>query len=253
LKVRILPIGCLVAGICLLAACQANPTAEPTRIPTVQASAIPIVTAAASTTPFQTISVEQYQAESLCDHPYFPIRVGTEWSLSTADVVIKLKVLNLASSNTESTAQLSLQYDFGERYDQAWRCSADGIYGYNITSYSDTSGLVQPVALLKHTGLYLPQASLLKTGYTWDELTVTYNQGYTITTDLHYAVASMNPVTVLGLQVPGIQIQVGGKMTAVDTTGQQSERDVNYVREFGLGVGLVKEDQLVLRKLSTVQ
>jgi len=168
-------------------------------------------------------------------------------------VVMTLQVKNLASSKDEAAAELTRKYDFGEQYDEAWRCTSDGIYGYAITAYNNTSGLVQPVALIQHTGYFLPAVSLLKTGYTWDELTITFNQGYTITTDLHYAVASMNPVSVLNQQVPGIQIKVTGKMTAVDKSGKQTERDVDYLREFGLGVGLVREDELVLRKLSVVQ
>ncbi len=260
MKFRLELFAILVMCLCLVTACQTSPTAAPASAPTaaptaqVAPSISPASTEVATQTPLPIIAtIEDYNPESLCDHPYLPLRPETKWTLSTIDVVMTMEVISLAANESEAAAQLTRKYDFGEQYDEAWRCTTDGIYGYDITSYSSSDGLMQPVGLISHSGYYLPQASLLVPGYKWDEKTITLNQGYTLTTDLHYTVLSMNPVSVTNQQLPGLQVQVTGQLTAVDQTGKQSERAVDYEREFALGVGLVREDQLVLRKITAAK
>ncbi|MHB9034621.1 MAG: hypothetical protein ACYC6L_16430 [Anaerolineae bacterium] len=253
---RILQSVLLLGFVLLLAACQAAPTASPTAVATstpAQAAA-PTATAGPTQEPVPVYAtIQDYKPQSFCDNPYMPLRNGTEWALSTIDVVMTLKVQQITTTGSESVALVRRAYDFGEQYDQAWRCTADGMYGYDITSYNNTNGLVLPVATITHTGYYLPRADLLVPGYEWEEYSITYTQGYTVTTDQHYKVVSANPVNVLGQQVPGLQVHVTGKMSALSDQGKTTARDLDYMRVFGLGVGLVKEDELELRKLTMVE
>jgi hypothetical protein len=219
---------------------QPKPGATQTKveIKATPVSTIPVVT-----------SVAEYQSQSACDHPYYPLRAGALWTLSTADVVVNLTVTELTRAQPESVAMMTRAYDFGDQYTQAWHCSAQGIYNIDVMYYSVNAGVVLPVALITHTGYFLPSASLLSPGYSWNELYVIQNQGMVITSTYHYQVLSTNPVTVTGQVYPGLQVVVKGKVDARNKAGAETHQTVDLLRVFALGVGVVQENDLTLRKV----
>lgn len=193
-------------------------------------------------------SVADYKPQSSCDHPYYPLRNGATWTLSTVDLVMNLSVTQVTGAQPESVALMTRVYDFGDQYTQAWHCGDKGIYEIDIMYYSADVGVMLPVGLITHTGLYLPSASLLSPGYSWDELSVIQNQGTVITSTYHYQVLSTDPVTVTGQVFAGLQVTVKGTVDARSKAGEQKHQDINILRVFALGVGVVQENELTLRK-----
>lgn len=196
-------------------------------------------------------SVAEYPAQSLCDHPYLPLRKSANWVMSTSEVVLTTEVSGVTVSDQESVAMVSRRYDTGTSYQQAWRCTAEGVYGIDV-AFSSANGIPTPVVNKSHSGYYLPRGELLKQGYTWEETSISsFSSGALVTSTLRYQVLSFKPVSVNGQQFPGLQIQVTGKIAVgSEKEGMEAYQDINYLREFALGVGLVREDAMVLRRVS---
>jgi len=245
----------LVLVSLLLSGC----TPPATQTPAAQASATPhssasaqavTATTAASVAPAATLkSAAEYLSETPCDHPYLPLRPGTKWGLNTAEVVMTLEVNQVVEGAEMTAATSTRSYDFGERYEQSWTCTSDGIRYDDIIYADPNSRVALPIAVIEHTGLYLPSADKLVVGYSWDEHSVTVNRGYTITMDLHYTVESTDPVTAIQQTVSGVQVRVSGEMRAVDKDGKETVRSVNFLRVFGLGIGVVLDDALRLQRM----
>ncbi|MHB1356397.1 MAG: hypothetical protein ACYCZF_10525 [Anaerolineae bacterium] len=248
MKTKLVAVIFTAFGLLLLSSCVSPGTVVPTaqvkpnetfaRATVAPTSAIPVIS-----------SVADYKPQSSCDHPYYPLRKGALWVLSTADVVVNLAVTELTLAQPESVALMTRVYDFGDRYTQAWRCRDAGIYQIDVTYYSSEVGVVLPVSLITHTGLFLPKASLLSPGYSWDEFSVIQNQGTVITSTYHYQVLSTNPVTVTGQVFQGLQVVVKGIVNARNKAGEEVQQEVNLLRVFALGVGIVQENDLTLRKV----
>jgi hypothetical protein len=248
--VKTKPITYIFTVLCMfvLSSCVTPSTANPTTQPqSTEASTKTSVTSLPTNTTPIIASVADYKPQTSCDHPYYPLRNGATWTLSTADVVMNLSVTQVTGAQPESVALMTRAYDFGDQYTQAWHCGDNGIYEVDIMYYSANVGLVLPVALITHTGLFLPSASLLTPGYTWDELSVIQNQGTVITSTYHYQVLSTDPVTVTGQVYSGLQVVVTGTVDAQSSV-EKKHQDINILRVFALGVGIVQENELTLRK-----
>jgi hypothetical protein len=250
--VKTKPFMILLTVICLLAlsACASPDRSVPT--PLVNPSET-LTQASTTAIPSSTIpvlaSVDDYKPQSSCDHPYLPLRSGASWTLSTADVVMNLTVSELTLAQPETVAMMMRAYDFGDRYTQAWRCGEAGIYENDVLFYTADEGVVRPVVTISHTGFYLPKASLLSPGYRWDEFSAIEHQGTVISSTYHYQVLSTNPVTVTGQVYPGLQVTIKETVVVLSKDGQESQQEVSLLRVFALGVGIVQENDLILRKV----
>jgi hypothetical protein len=256
LKLNTKPLTSFLTFFCviLLSSCVTPGTADLSNQPKPGATATdPSVTSIPTNTTPVIVSVAEYKPQSSCDHPYYPLRKGASWTLSTVDVVMNLLVTELTVAQPETIALMTRTYDFGDQYTQAWHCSDSGIYEIDVMYYSAEVGVMLPVALITHTGLFLPSASLLSPGYSWDELYVIQNQGTVITNTYHYQVLTANPVTVTGQVYPGLQVLGKGTVDARSRAGDEQHRDTSILRVFALGVGLVQESELTLRKVTNPQ
>ena len=245
------PLSFIFTALCMLvlSSCTTPGTSSPTVQPKPSETLSQArVTSVPTNTTTVIASVADYKPQSSCDHPYYPLRNGASWTLSTVDLVMSLSVTQVTGAQPESVALMTRVYDFGDQYTQAWHCSDNGIYEIDIMYYSADVGVMLPVVLITHTGLYLPSASLLSPGYSWDELAVIQNQGTVITSTYHYQVLSTNPVTVTGQVYAGLQVVIKGTVDARNKAGEEKHQDINLLRVFALGVGIVQENELTLRK-----
>ena len=143
-------------------------------------------------------SVAEYPAQSLCDHPYLPLRKSANWVMSTSEVVLTTEVSGVTVSDQESVAMVSRRYDTGTSYQQAWRCTLR-VYGIDV-AFSSANGILTPVVNKSHSGYYLPQESCSNRVIPEETSISSFSSGALVTSTLRYQVLSFKPVSVNGQQ-----------------------------------------------------
>ncbi len=114
-----------------------------------------------------TVDALEYDPQTACDHPYFPLRTGAHWDYSydgtpaTWDVVDISGDLNSATATVVVVADpLTITYN--------WDCGADGVFYYQsgLFDFSEIGENVEMV-LTSQSGSPLPPPEAFQPGSSW--------------------------------------------------------------------------------------
>ncbi len=105
--------------------------------------------------------------QTACDHPYYPLRAGATWTYSTADGPVTWTVDSVTGDTTSATAIVTSTFSSGQ-VTYHWQCDANGMTSYDFATFS-AAGLGQFATseVLSSSGVWLPAAELLVSGYSW--------------------------------------------------------------------------------------
>jgi hypothetical protein len=198
------------------------------------AAATATATLAPSPTPTATLPPAPV-AESACDHPYLPLRLGATWfyepTLGEGPNIVTVTV-NTVQGDTQSATAETTEY--------AYQCDANGL------TYS---GLRLPVGVITNlSGVFLPPADQLAPGYTWNyayysNIAAPPSGLITTTVYLTSTVVSADPVTFNGETYPGLQVFVEA-VSVTEASGVfpvQNQVAYTFTRVLAQGVGLVED------------
>lgn len=241
---------------------QPSPTAEPpkpTPEPTPQPSPQP--TALAADLPADSASgwgESGTTAQSACDHPYFPLREGYTFTMSSADGQdMRWEVVSVEGDMDQATAEMQMSWD-ELAFSYSWTCSAaEGLVSYEFSNPS--LGAFAPEAQIVvsgGSGSFLPPVEELQPGATWEasfdsELDITQVEGGeeievsgTIHTTQSNEVVSDEAAAFDGREIPAILIQQDlGLSMAMTVMGTTVENDMDMAGEvrFGYGIGMLEQ------------
>jgi hypothetical protein len=208
------------------------------------ASALAALPAAATPTPSPTPTASPSPtaspapapvAESACDHPYLPLRLGAAWlyapTLGEGPDTITVTVTSVQGDGQAATADTS---------EYAYQCDSQGLIYV---------GLRLPVGIITHlSGVFLPPADALAPGYVW---TYAYYSTYaappsgliTTTVYLTNTVVNTDPVTFNGQSYPGVELSVEA-VSVTEASGVfpvLTQTEYAFTRVLARGVGLVED------------
>jgi hypothetical protein len=163
---------------------QQEPTAEPTAVPTdppptAEPTSEPTAEAAAddaeAAEPDQEVAAagdgwgeSGTTAQSACDHPYFPLREGYTYTMSSEGDEVTWEVVSVTGDLEEATAEMRMTGSETE-LGFSWTCSADGgLVSYEFGNMS--LGAFDPnmrVELTAGEGQFLPPVEAIDVGYSW--------------------------------------------------------------------------------------
>jgi hypothetical protein len=197
-------------------------------------------------------------AQTACDHPYFPLRMGTTWTMSGGDgEPITWEVVDVAGDLEAATAELVMR-SAGLEFNYTFDCTAGG----GLSSFTFASqglaalGPEVEVEITDGSGYFLPDPGLLQPGYSWD---TAFHTTYSLSqmngdTEMEISgemdtkqtsrVVSAEPVTFQNRTVPGLVIQQDTDVeTAMTMLGETVESSLFLGAEtvFGRGLGILRQ------------
>lgn len=192
-------------------------------------------------------------AQSACDHPYFPLRTGTTWTLSGEDGdPLTWEVLNVDGDMSSATAEMKMSSGEVE-FLYTWECSGDGgLVSFDFGNQGMSAlGPEVTIEVSEGTGMFLPAVEELVPGHTWE---TSYHSVYQMVqvegdTELEIGgemdtmqtsrVLSDAPVTFNGETVPGLLIQQDSEINMVmSMLGSEVNNTMTMGGEMELGWGL---------------
>lgn len=196
-------------------------------------------------------------AQSACDHPYFPMRVGSTWTYSDGENTLTWEVTDIQGDMEDATADLRATID-DLTIDYVWDCGAgSGMASFDFASLGIAStGTGMTIENQSMDGVFLPPADQLQIGATWETTlvgTFTFSQtvGDTsmevtgdLTTRQEYTVDGTDPVTFEDQTVEGIQVGVKNTIEMImnvmgSSVSQDLSLDGSY--EMGRGIGMLRQ------------
>jgi hypothetical protein len=197
-------------------------------------------------------------AQTACDHPYFPLRTGTTWTMSGGDgEPITWEVVDVSGALEQATAELVMR-SAGLEFNYTFDCSAGG----GLSSFTFASqglaalGPEVDVQITDGSGYFLPDPDLLQPGYSWDSA---FHTTYSLSqmngdTEIEISgemdtkqtsrVISAEPVTFQDTTVPGLVVQQDTDVETVMTMlGEDVESTMFLGAEtvFGRGLGILRQ------------
>jgi hypothetical protein len=197
-------------------------------------------------------------AQSACDHPYFPLREGYAFTMSSADGEdMRWEVISVEGDMDQATAEMEMTFaDFQFTY--TWDCSASGgLVSYDFSNPSLSA--IDPgaeIIVTAGSGSFLPPVEELTPGATWEsgfdsELSITQVEGDeeievagTIRTTQLNEVVNDEPAAYDGRQVPAILVHQDLALSMVMTMmGTTIENEMEMAGEvlFGRGIGILQQ------------
>lgn len=187
-----------------------------------------------------------------CDHPYFPMRVGSTWVFFEEEESYyhHWEVVSVDGDEQNATAVMTAHIgEFSELTEEAkaqmirieynWVCTAnEGIVSFDLATLEvpqmEDAGLEMTLTFVDGEGVMLPPANKMNIGDTWDmDLQMDFSMPEmlgaegTMTLNDFYTVVNHDPVDVLGSNFEGIQyerefeiemeINLGGATTSMPT------------------------------------
>jgi hypothetical protein len=196
-------------------------------------------------------------AQSACDHPYFPMRVGSSWTYSDGENTLLWEITDIQGDMDQATAGLRATID-DIVIDYVWDCTAGtGMASFDFASLGVASlGTEMTIENQTMEGVFLLPADQLQPGATWDLALVgtflfTQEAGGTeievtgdLTSEQQFTVASADPVTFEGQTVEGIQVDESNAINIVmNILGSSVDQDMAMggTYEMGRGIGLIRQ------------
>lgn len=148
-----------------------------------------------------------YEAQTACDHPYFPLRQGATWSFSSEGYSFSWTVSAVSGDLNNATVTIVMDFEGGSSGFE-WSCSSDGVFSYDVGTFAaDALGTIGSYSVTSQSGARFPPAEELEAGASWtSEYTSAYEasvEGFstTFTTQIqesHTAGAMQSLTTGLG-------------------------------------------------------
>jgi hypothetical protein len=132
--------------------------------------------------------VSGYQAQSACDHPYFPVRTGASWQYTTDGVGYTWIVNSVSGDLSNATASISAVFDTGS-VTYEWTCNGEGVSyfsGGNVVSGGDNFSM----KVTESHGASILSAANMFPGASW-------TSGYTVTYDFSSVDVSLNTTSTI--------------------------------------------------------
>jgi len=190
-----------------------------------------------------------YEAQTACDHPYFPLRQGATWSFSSEGYSYSWTVSAVSGDLNNATATFVMAFEGGSTSFE-WTCSSDGVYSYDVGTFTaDALGTIGNYSVTSQSGARFPPADELEAGSSWaSEYTTTFEtsvEGFstTFTTQIqesHSAGAVQSLATGLGT-FDAIPISTTTTSTSTTDFGSFSSAS-SSVCWFARGVGMLSCD-----------
>jgi hypothetical protein len=197
-------------------------------------------------------------AQSACDHPYFPLRTGTTWTMSSGEgEPLTWEIVSVDGDLEAATAEMKMSSGGLELF-YTWECSSAGglvSFGFGNQGISALGPEVN-IEVSDASGMFLPAPELLEPGYTWDtqyHTTYSMNQlegdqeieilGEMDTIQTSNVLAN-DAVTFQGETVPGLLIQQDTQINMVMSMMGESMENVMATggeMELGRGLGLLRQ------------
>jgi hypothetical protein len=197
-------------------------------------------------------------AQSACDHPYFPLRTGTTWTMSSGEgEPLTWGVVSVDGDLELATAEMKMSSGGLELF-YTWECSSDGglvSYGFGNQGISALGPEVN-IEVSDGSGMFLPAPELLEPGYSWDtQYRTTYSMsqldgdqeieisGEMDTMQTSHVLAN-DPITFQGETVPGLLIQQDTEINMVMSMMGESMENVMATggeMELGRGLGMLRQ------------
>lgn len=116
-----------------------------------------------------------YEAQTACDHPYFPLRQGATWTFTSDGYTYSWTVSAVSGDLNNATATFVMDFDGGSTNFE-WTCSSEGVYSYDVgTLTADSLGTIANFSVTSQSGARFPPAAELESGASWtSEYTYTY-------------------------------------------------------------------------------
>jgi hypothetical protein len=102
-----------------------------------------------------------------CDHPYWPLRLGSTWTLGSKDQNVTSTIVEVTGDATTATAKYRTQNANGSTYTSEIRCSAAEGLAYGDAVFVAADGHVGTKTTGTIEGPQLPPVSGLKDGATF--------------------------------------------------------------------------------------
>lgn len=196
-------------------------------------------------------------AQSACDHPYFPMRIGSTWTWSDGQNTMIWEVLDVQGDLDNATAELRSTID-DVVINYIWNCMAgEGVASFDFGSLGiDQLGTEMTIENQTMEGVFLLPADQLQTGASWDLIldgTFLFTQeaaGQTIEVsgnmlaEQMFTVLSNEPVTFQDQTVDGVQIEDANTIAIVmNVLGTSVDQEMNLYStyELGRGIGMVRQ------------
>jgi hypothetical protein len=119
-----------------------------------------------------------YEAQTACDHPYFPLRPGATWTFASEGFTYSWTVSAVSGDLNNATATIVMGFEGGSSGFE-WSCSSDGVFSYDVGSFAaDTLGTIGSYSVTSQSGARFPPAAELEAGASWtSEYTYTIETG----------------------------------------------------------------------------
>ncbi|MFN2204304.1 MAG: hypothetical protein ACK2UT_00190 [Candidatus Promineifilaceae bacterium] len=197
-------------------------------------------------------------AQSACDHPYFPLRTGTTWTMVGEEGdPITWEVANVEGDMQSATADMVLQSGDLELH-YTWECSADGgLVSFDFgTRGLGALGTELTIESSEGTGMFLPPLEELEPGFSWDS---SFHSTYSIVqpegdaelelsgemdTAQTSTVINNDPVTFNEQTVPGLLVQQDSEITMVMSmmgSDITNVMDMGSEMQLGWGLGMLSQ------------
>jgi hypothetical protein len=190
-----------------------TPAAGGTSTPVASSTPAAAGTATPATTPTPAETAAVLTGQTLCDHPYFPMRTGASWVFSSDAGPITWKVSGVTGDATEAIAAMPFQIGT-QTGTYHWHCTADGLQSYDFNNLSMANGTA--VQVTQHSGALLPPADKLVAGASWDySYTLVGNvagSAVTQTFNAHDSLVGVAPHDVAGKTMDALHIESTGTM-----------------------------------------
>lgn len=190
-----------------------------------------------------------YEAQSACDHPYFPLRQGATWTYSSEFGGYTWTVTEVSGDLQNATATMQMTVR-DETITYHWNCSAEGVgsFDFGNVAMSSADGSVQ-MDIVSSEGAWLLPADEMEAGASW---THTYSLRMTSSDGLVVTSEASQSFTAAGLETTETEagsfetLRVDG--TAVYTTSMAgltaASIDSTMTHWLAYGIGIVRSDSV---------
>jgi len=116
-----------------------------------------------------------YDAQTACDHPYFPLRLGSTWDFASEGYSYSWAVTAVTGDLDNATATIVMDYEGGSTSFH-WSCSSEGVFSHDPSTFpADTLGKFGSLTVSAESGARFPPAAQLEAGGSWsNEYTQTF-------------------------------------------------------------------------------
>jgi len=197
-------------------------------------------------------------AQSACDHPYFPMRVGSTWTFSDGTTMMVWEIYAVQGDMDNATANMRNTID-NITIEYEWTCSAkDGLSSFDFATLGiEDLGTQVTMDNMILEGTFLLPADQMVPGATWnlvldgDLVIVQEAAGETmeLTANMlstqEFTVIGADPVTFENETFDGVQVEETNNLAIVmNVLGTEVAQEVNIgsLMQLGYGIGIVRQD-----------